>query len=224
MPQSRGRPEKRRKAPHSTPPPPPVDRKSGAYSILKILGRMLATLFSFHWKGVVFLSIVFGLLAGLFFFLPRVVIDVDSSEFSDDPFSVSFLITNTNIVPLEDLSVAIGLCSWRAAVSLDIYSKQGVIKDCGDKSHNTLLIPSTWTGHRLAPDEKYKVFLDDGFNQLLPKPKPLLRQSFIDADISIVVTFKPWISPIRIKREARFSAKRDEKGKIIWFNQTIDKP
>jgi hypothetical protein len=175
------------------------------------------------WKVIVPLSVLLGLFASVLFFLPRLSFDLDVSDVSDDPFPVAFVITNTNIVPLENVSVAIGVCYWRAGLTINVYETGiGQVKDCDVKPHNTLLVPPGWSGHRLAPDERYKLFLIDGFSS--PKQIPLLRKDFKEADISIVVSFKPWIAPFRVTREARFRARVNDKNRVIWYNQTIDKP
>ena len=192
-----------------------------AYRFPPVLGKMIGTMLHYFWKLVVVISIVAGVFS---FFYPRVVVEADQSDLSDNPFSVSFIVTNNSFVPLENVNVAIGICRIRATIQFGIYDSRDPNYYCEDKPHDTLLMPKDWTGHKLESDGKYTIHLLDLLDKAFKNSMDILTQSFKGADISVVTSFQPWILPYRITKEYRFTAAPDSKGKVIWSHQTIDRP
>jgi hypothetical protein len=159
-------------------------------------------------------AVILGAAASAVAFLPRVAVEV-SSDAGDDPWSSPFIITNTNIVPLEDLGIYMGLCRVVEKGPRGPFTWKGEEDQCGT-SNLSRLYHEIWLHHRLAMDEKYSVTLQDAF--------PLPKESFGQADISIVVSFDPWIIPVRQQKEFRFVTRKTSDGKYRWFPQTIDNP
>jgi hypothetical protein len=67
-------------------------------------------------------------------------------------------------------------------------------------------------------DEKFTINLRDGWNI------PGTKEAFSEADISVIVHFKPWISPIERWKQFRFVAEKLPNGIFRWHPQTIDRP
>jgi hypothetical protein len=197
----------------------PNYQPSGTRRFLRFLGKMLGTIFLYSRTLIVVVSII----AGAFFFYPRLLVDSEQYGGSGNPFSVSFVIRN-GFVPLESVNVGIGICWIHAELNIGTYDSHGMINDCGDKPHATLFTPKEWKGHRLESDGIYTINLIDGFNEYFYSLMPSLIEYFKSADISIVISFQPWIVPIRMTKEYRFTAAPDSKGKVIWSHQTIDRP
>jgi hypothetical protein len=68
--------------------------------------------------------------------------------------------------------------------------------------------------HYLAIGEPYSLPLSD----VMDTP----TQTFEGANITVVVLFKPWISPHEMEREFRFVAERDRNGQFRWQPQSLE--
>jgi hypothetical protein len=73
-----------------------------------------------------------------------------------------------------------------------------------------------WFIKTLARDEATKIRIDDLFNIHAPA-------KFGAADISIVVTFNPWIVPYRYTIEYRFRTRAERDGNLSWIPRPLDK-
>jgi hypothetical protein len=229
MPRSKGRRRKKSQAPPPQKPPEQTHRpleaanpqQSRPLRVAKAIGCFLRGLFSVPaklighaWKAIVGLSVLTGIAASAFFFLPRVTVQAGDLLDSSDPLSVPFTITNTNFVPLEKLGVFIGVCRVWAAPNVVI---QSTSDDCSRRNYAFIVYPP-WQNHRLAMDEPFTINLRDGWNI------PGTKDTFVSADISVVVHFKPWISPFERWKQFRFVAEKMPSGIFRWHPKTIDRP
>jgi hypothetical protein len=107
---SKGRRRGRRLLQATTPPSNQDRQPSAFYRFLKALDRTLGRVIVYHWRLLGAASIVVGFLAGAFFFLPRVAVDPGSASDPSDPFSATFIVANTGMIPLENVSAAFAIC------------------------------------------------------------------------------------------------------------------
>jgi hypothetical protein len=195
MPRSRGRTRNKNKPPPAKPPPRIAWWRRWWRAITATVSLAILAL---------------GAASAAVAFLPRVTVDVAEGS---DPWSAPFTITNTNVVPLNDVGVFLGLCV------LVIADRNGPMiwrgeNQC-DSPNGARLNKTAWLHHTLPMDGKYTFGLDDLFL--------IDAKHFSGADISIVVTFKPWLLPIHRETEFRFVTRKGKNG-YHWFHQTIDNP
>lgn len=151
------------------------------------------------------LSIAMTLLAGAFFFLPRVTVEPSGPYNPSHPSATIFTISNVNIVPLRNVQVAIGVCYVRMEWSENA-------EECNGSSLTKLLF-KPWGIHWLDVDEKYQIAIEDAIR--LPGNDP---RQIEKADITIAVIYTPWRMPgfWRDTKEFRFITKRRSDGDIYW--------
>jgi hypothetical protein len=190
-------------------PPPPQAQQSSlkpevCSKVLRTLGKALG------WLGLKLLpsfllwaSVVMTLVAGAFFFLPRVTIESSGPYDPSNPSPVTFVISNINIIPLRDVQPSIGICYLGI---LGGNRMNGA--NCTGPSESVFDF-TRWRIHWLAADEKYQIAIEDVMRL------PDARQ-FDDADITISVTFTPWYMPWHTTKEFRFITTKRSDGKIYW--------
>jgi hypothetical protein len=165
---------------------------------------------------------IVGGLAAIATFLPRVTVDFVDTDETSDTISSHFTFTNTNFIPLEELSVSIGLC--RIQVSFKdfkggdqpmnlVTNGQG---DVCDYSKISFLTVNTWLRHRLVMDERYTIDFSEYF-KTYSMPLKLLS-----GDIALVVEFKPWIWRRFQKRYFRFVTETQKSGRVRWIAKPLD--
>jgi hypothetical protein len=193
----------------------------------------VASLSRLFWAVVVAISVVVGIAAGGLFFLPRVSVDISEPIEPSKPFSAPFVATNNNIVPLNSVNFYIGVCKLvlkatnRAGVEQSINvvgTPDRRIDDsvpmCATPNGSRYSDPA-WLNHKLAPDEKFSRSLSEAYRSLLPPSfDPIAKVD--EADITIVVSFKPWILPWRRESEFRFATDKLPDGKYRWFARSLD--
>jgi hypothetical protein len=65
-------------------------------------------------------------------------------------------------------------------------------------------------------DERYDIRLNDAIRNAPP-----IKISY--ADISIIITYKPWFILIRREKEFRFTTITKGDGKLSWFSRPVEK-
>jgi hypothetical protein len=186
------------------------------HGIPRALGRICGWLWSripFE-KVAVWASIVMTLVAGAFYFLPRVTIDPSGAYDPSNPSPITFTISNINIVPLRDVQVAICLCYIKAPAGSPQIEFRGAEAGRGETPIECngpagAKVAGPWFVRWLDTDERYQVALEDAVRLAQ------IRQSE-RANITIAVIYSPWWMPWRATKEFRFVAKRRSDGKIYW--------
>ena len=153
--------------------------------------------------------------------LPRVTVEPGAPFEPSNPFSAPFTIANTNFVPLEGVGVSVRFCD--ITFEPPEPPGPGTIKLRGTedgKCNGTVGARGTiteWNHHRLGADEKYTISIGDWFNVTK-------GNRIISADISIVVSFYPWIAPFQRERHFRFITKAEADGLLHWSARPVDSP
>jgi hypothetical protein len=201
MPRSRGRGGRRNPPPLPPSPPKQLHLLLVACNFLKSLGRTLA-------RATIALSALVGLVAGgLFLLPPRVTVESLAPFDASDALSTSFVIKNAWILSLDEVQAFLGICEFRASPQITI---QG---NCAHPGATPMTAPP-WKPHHLDVDEKFSIVIGEVWNTP--------AATFSGGDITVVVTFKPWISPFRQGRQFRFVASKQRDGKFYWSPQAID--
>ena len=220
MPVSRGRKIK------SKPPPPPTQRQSqGPFErvvckFVGILGQMFGAIFHYHWKLLVGISVVIGLLSAVLALIPRVTVDAGELRDSSKPFSLPLTIANNNFIPLERVGIKIGICNLQFKSGATIIGGQKS-PDCSSENKGGFIYPP-WQNHKLGIDGRWQISLDDFFKDETP--------NLNSGDITIIVSFTPWpwaiIAdwPFRHAKQFRLKATMQADNKWHWLAQPIDRP
>jgi hypothetical protein len=148
-----------------------------------------------------------GGFAAILTFLPRISISPSDPPDLQDIFSASFTITNTNFIPLRDVSASV------AAGNILLGDSPPNVKTRSNEFNLRLQIPD-WTNHNLDIDEKFAITPQDVIN--FPK-----SPSSIYADIGIVVTYKPWFLPFHREKIFRFVTHR-QNDHLYWYSAPVN--
>jgi hypothetical protein len=164
---------------------------------------------------VVFFTGVIGLASAVVTFLPRLQIDVSQEVQSGSPFPASMTITN-GLLPLDQVSIYVRICS---ALSSDLGGTILGRKTCrGPSGGSGGVTTPAWQNHHLMTDEKW----------IVPMGRNVpFASGVIAADISIAVTYWPWLVPKPWFMELRESETRlqihtQPDGTLIWVPLPVD--
>jgi hypothetical protein len=215
---------------HSSPPkiagsPASSVGEKSFYRIASCLGSSLRRMLGWLWfqikrtrsyitiPGIVlWSSVLMTLLAGGFYFLPRVTVDSSGPYDPANPSPLTFTVTNTNIVPLRDVHFGIGVCYLDPAPNPH--------PDCNGPAESRLIFTS-WTIKWLDVDEKYQIAIEDAIKVATASG----AQQVQSANITIAVIYTPWRMPSFWKstKEFRFITKRRSDGKIYWVPTPLNR-
>jgi hypothetical protein len=201
MPVSRRRKGGKKPSPLPRPPPALQHRLLAVCSFLRSLGQKLAKPSGWLWEVIIGLSVIVGLISGALFLLPP-RITVELLDDPADPYYVSFLIKNAWVLPLRNVTPFMGLC--RLQISNPPTTING---DCKDPSA-VRLMPPVWKPRDLAVDESFAVPIEHTFKINL--------HSFVDGDIVVGATYRPWIWPWATERTFRFVSQKMQDGHSRW--------
>ena len=235
MPGSHGRPANRKpkgkavnqkdrtapaaESPSTSPSPAATSRRparaSSADVLLRTLGRTLRRLYGWLLQILLWASVTMTLVAGIFYFLPRVTVDPPAPYDPANPTPVIFTIANTNIVPLRDVAPGIGICFIRGKNSVNMISED---KNCGNGPAKSILLFEPWHLKWLDVDEKHQLPIEEAL-----KVGP--REQIEDANITIVIAYTPWRMPSfwRNTKQFRFVTKKLSDGRIYWTPVPINR-
>lgn len=164
-----------------------------------------------------------GFVAAVLSFCPRPTVDIGEPIDASDAYTAPITISNTNVIPLERVSLALGICELKIAPQITI---KGTNNEKCSRGNDARIQPDTWKNHHLGIDDKWRVLMQDAASNGRDT-----NMVFSGGDITFVVSFTPWpwawlnIERIfRREKEFRFKAVSDPDGKFRWFPKTIDNP
>jgi hypothetical protein len=168
--------------------------------------------------AIPYVATVVGGLSALFFFLPRVNVETAGPYDESNP-SVSFTITNNNIVPLHNVQPIISPC----VLIISNIRNRGFVSDdpnCDKHSFGGGLAFAPWHVTWLDPDEKYQIFLEDALRSQATGDRTELITS---ANVILYVEYSPWLMPWRSTAAFRFITHAHSDGKIYWVPTPVNK-
>jgi hypothetical protein len=180
-----------------------------------------------HWtlfqKGCAAMVAAIGAGAAIVTLLPRVTVDIGEPIDSSNAYTAPITISNTNVIPLERVSLALGICELKIAPQITI---KGTNNENCSYGNNARIQPDIWKNHHLGIDDKWRVLMQDAASN-----GRNTNMIFSGGDITFVVSFVcwpwAWLHIDRVfgrEKEFRFKAVSEPDGKFRWFPKTIDNP
>jgi hypothetical protein len=231
MPKSRGRPPDRKpKTQHTAiesvskeqpklSPPHPLEQNTPAPASeagrpQRILGRMIGSIIGCAPQLLLWASALMTLVAGAFYFLPRITVEPSGLYDPKSPSPIIFTIGNVNIVPLRDVQPVIGVCYIT-----------GIGVSGGPECNGpaaTVLAFKPWFTKWLDVDEKYQIAIEDALRPATPDKQ---GQQIENANVTIGIMYTPWRMPAfwRITKQFRFVTKKLSDGKIYWTSTPLNR-
>jgi hypothetical protein len=208
-------PTSRRRRRRGTLPPPTLGRpppKSRFSPFAKLLTTILA------------IATLVGGVAAVIALLPRLTVEWAGPS-SDDrsTWHPSFVIKNTNVVPLEHVKVSIVICKFYPNLS-DQEARNQTPDKCNYHELAGELIHPEWKDHRLPVDEPFTVnFTDLMFFQTAGRNEGHGSNGY--ADIAVRIRYFPWFLHFKSFEQVktfRFIGRRLVDGQILWNSYPID--
>lgn len=152
------------------------------------------------------IATILGAAIAVLSLLPRPIVDPYGPVDPSNPFSASFTITNISFIPLEDLNVSMGLGQ--------VVTEPAQINPNFVPNFMSRLARPEWANHRLSMDEKFTITIGDLFSFGG-------EAKLSGADIAIVISYRPWIIPLRREKIFRFVTKRQTDGQLYWYSRPL---
>jgi hypothetical protein len=145
-------------------------------------------------------------------------------------YSVSFKLRNTGVIPLTNLSVAVGFCSIQTKRK-DFYITPN---NCATPSGLPVLRIGApeWGGHRLTHEETFTVSLADEMSirthkYTVENPRVIAGlktlSDLVSANVVVVVTYDPWFIPYTQQKPFRFVVQTQPNDKVMWKSVPFDR-
>jgi hypothetical protein len=140
-------------------------------------------------------------------FLPGVTVEAQGPVDPSNPYPISFMIGDANLIPLNNVNAYLVICYVVAAPAPPVHVCQPPFE--------TRLFKSGWRDHSLGAHAPFTIVLDDFLRLAAPA-------KFGGADISIIVEYQPWVFPVRQEKEFRFATQTGIDGKLYWIARAVD--
>ncbi len=155
------------------------------------------------WTVIIAISVLLGLVVAVLSLFPRVSVDI--SVDSDKPASILFRVSNTNFVPLHEVSYGMYTCYLQ-------YNGTGAPKGNGvcdwtlaERAFSSpVLIAWQW----IMPDSQESARLEDMV--IIPSAQISFANLIID------ITYMPWYLPCRFEHRFGFRTERGTDGVLYW--------
>jgi hypothetical protein len=171
-----------------------------------------SSLFRRAWQALLALATLIGIPAFVLTVVPRVSVSSPSAPLdANNVLSVSFDISNTGYVPLNDVSAKL------AAGHISAPNGGGLIESRLKPNG----VPYFDVYFPILPGQHHHLGIDERFTI---NPESQLGGYIDKADIAIVVSYQPWIIPITSEKRFRFLAVKDGQGRTYWRSWPIDEP
>jgi hypothetical protein len=162
------------------------------------------------WALAASVCTILGAIAAVVTLLPRVSPSVSDPVDPKDPFTSSVTITNTGFIPLDAVSVQIGIaeiCAVGASCSAPDFPDPKI-----DHEHITRIQRRQWVDHDLGLDERFTIALNDAVRQES-------ANGTVYADLSVIVRYR--IPIIGWTREKVFPiyTHQQANGYLYWYTE-----
>jgi hypothetical protein len=150
---------------------------------------------------------LFAAALGIFNEWPRPTVEPTNAPEASNPFSGIFKVANPRFYPLDDVRIEAYL--WCAKIGRGTDTTAPTMCKRGMASSKR-----EWNKRTLAADDSYEI---DVGGVLFATPSALLY-----ADISVKVSYTPWVVRYSFDKEFRFYTRRKDDGGIEWLHKPLD--
>ncbi len=163
------------------------------------------------WELLLAIATLVGLPAFVLTVLPRVSVSAPSAPLDpNNILSVSFDISNSGYIPLDDVSAKLGAGHIGAPGEPGIHSR---LKPNGVPYFDVYFPIIQNQHHHLGLDERFTI-----------NPESQLGGYIRNADIAVIVSYQLWFVPWHTEKPFRFIAQPDGQGKVYWRSWPVDEP
>jgi hypothetical protein len=159
-----------------------------------------------HKKLIAWLLGIATLLGGATVVLPRPTVMQTDPVDPSNPFSASFTITNTTIIPLHHVNAYFALGGITTAPLKFMPFPSPHLQERAAR-----LNKPEWIDHTLGMDERFTITPGDIFS-------PPIGGSIDGAEFGIVVQYRPWILPWKREKTFVFVTHRQSNGQLYWYS------
>lgn len=160
------------------------------------------------WEALLGTATLLGGIVAALTFLPRITVTPSEPSVPQNPFTASFTVANSGMIPLQD-------------VQLTYFPFEAVMAPSGFNENdrppiNLKVIQGftypQWGHHNLPIDERFTI-----------TPEHIIgpansQVSVAGADVAIVIHYQPWVVPWRRERQFRFVTHRQANGGFTWYS------
>ena len=154
------------------------------------------------------LATLLGVPGAVFSFWPRMTVSVSEPVDVNNPFSASATITNSGMLPLNNVSAALGL----KEITGTIMGFPNMTSTTDNGGYAFLLNPWMSKQRNLHPDDRFTVPID----VLGPSPD----KDFKKGEVAIAVFYHVPLLPHEFRRIFPLVAVRKSDGHIHWYGDT----
>jgi hypothetical protein len=156
--------------------------------------------------GITTLITLISSVLGYAVLVPRIT--VDGSNSGDDASSVSFTITNSGFVQLDEVRFYMKICNMMAN------GIQIIGQGCGKTSARQAPPNCKWCMKTMPMDAKFTIDLADIWNE---SDQPSWRRRMpLGSKTAVIVSYEPWPIPFRWERHFPYILKQSNDGHIYW--------
>jgi hypothetical protein len=164
------------------------------------------------WGVALGLATLLGGFASAMAFLPRITVTPSDPPVPQNPFTASFTIANSGLIPLRDVVLTYFPFEVEMTPALFNESKRPPIDL---KEIQGFTFPQ-WAHHNLPIDERFTITAEHIIG-------PANSQVEVGgADVVIVTHYQPWFVPWRRERQFRFVTHRQPNGGFTWYSFPMD--
>lgn len=160
-------------------------------------------------KLVAGVGTILGLFLTVLHYWPQISVEATRAADVSNPLSGIFKVTNEQNYPINDVNVSMEASLRCSRIGLG--DNTAPMDRCDPSMHTT---KKRWSEHTLRPHEPYEISPGD---LLFVTPGALLY-----AQLSIFVSYEPWIIPIHWYKEMRFETRRLSDGTTEWLHIPAD--
>lgn len=160
------------------------------------------------WEVLLGSATLLGGIVAALTFLPRITVTPSEPSVAQNPFTASFTIANSGVIPLRDVQVT--FFPFESAMSPRVFNENDRppidLKDIQGFTY------PQWSHHNLPIDERFTITAEHIIG-------PASSQVAVaGADVAIVTHYQPWIIPWRRERQFRFVTHRLQNGGFTWYS------
>jgi hypothetical protein len=148
-----------------------------------------------------------GLFLAVVAFYPRPIVSAADPVDPNNPFSASFTITNSTMIPLHHVNIYFALKELAAGKPFTPVERPNF------EAGAARLLKPEWKDHSPGMDERYTITPGDLVACCKPGWPPI-----IGAEVGIIVEYNTWILPWKRVKAFAFVTHKQTNGQLYWYS------